>query len=186
MNELDRIRQIFPDWPSEYDEAKQASSWFTLAQEYYCAAFILEEEINKNDQLLHSKNGIVITDEIAMRMHGHEPAIFCFAFAIELLIKALFVKNVASNTILPNQTLNFANHKISDLVINIKNLILTKEEKDLILKIEEIVVSGKYPTSKKPSDSKTRERLPCFSNFKLIAQPLYKKLMTPFMNKDES
>lgn len=177
MLNLDQIRKIFPDWPSEYDSAKQVNIWVTLAQEYYHAALILDDEITKNHKYLHEHEYVQRNDKILIRMGGHNPAIFCFAFALELLIKAVYIKQVAGHTMVPNQSIGFANHKISILVAEIKDIVISKEERELIPIIERIVCSGKYPTNKKPSDRKLRDKLPQFSDFRLLTEPLYNKLM---------
>lgn len=176
---LEKLRKFFPDWPSEYDEAKQAELWALFAQEYYCAAIIINDEITKTRKFLNENKNIQITEDIGIRMHGHAAAIFCLAFSIELLVKAVFIKCVANKSMKPNQKIDFANHKISILIKEINEIVIIDEkEKALIKTIEQIILYGKYPTNKEPSDKKTREKLPDFHNFKLLAEPLYKKLIS--------
>lgn len=42
--DISQIREIFQNWPSELDVAKQSGNWAQLAQSFFFAAIVLNEE----------------------------------------------------------------------------------------------------------------------------------------------
>lgn len=89
---LDAIRKVFPDWPSELDVAKCESNWASMAQNFYSAASVLQEEMSVVRQRMHSSEPLQLTEDILMRMNVSQPALFCMAFALELAAKAATIR----------------------------------------------------------------------------------------------
>lgn len=86
--ELEVVRKVFPDWPSELDVAKCESNWAVMAQNFYCAASVLQSEFDSVHRQMHSGEPLQMAEDIFMKQHISQPALFCMAFALELAAKA--------------------------------------------------------------------------------------------------
>ena len=89
---LEQIRNVFPDWPSELEAAKVPAHWASLAQAFYCAARVLNEEATAAHQEMHKMVGQKIEECNFMRQQTMIPADFCLAFTLELAIKSPVLK----------------------------------------------------------------------------------------------
>ncbi len=173
---LEDIRKFFPDWPSEFDVAKIPSHWAALAQEYYCAATVLNDEIIKCNKYLFDEKPKYPSDSIIIRLKLGRPAIFCFTFAIELIVKAVYIKKIARLKMKPNEKIFLKSHNVIELLQEMPEIELNDNEKQLLDSIEALIKDGKYSSGLKPSNSKEPLSLPNFINFKNIAEPLYQRL----------
>jgi hypothetical protein len=175
--DLNAIRKVFPDWPSELDVAKCETNWACLAQEFYCSASVLQQEQDAVHRRMHSPEPLIMTEDILMRSHLLRPAIFCMAFALELAAKAAIVSRCQGKGIEHAKRLPFAGHCLVDLCAQLPELNLSLEDEKLVAQAEQIVVSGKYPSDIKPRDDKSVANLPQLTIFMERAVPLYLKLM---------
>jgi hypothetical protein len=175
--EIKEIRKAFPGWPSEFDVAKNPIMWAELAQQYFCAAKVLNSESNKVRFIIHENNGSVLSNSDECKLSTLTPSIFCLSFSIELAIKALYIKQFASHTMKPNVDTDFSHHRISVLAAKLTHIELNKEEIELLKQIEGLVISGKYRVGKSSTDTKTTNVLPNFDDLFDIIEPLYNKLM---------
>lgn len=176
--ELQAIRKIFPDWPSELDVAKCETNWAYLAQEFYCSASVLQQEKDAVRRRMHSREPLIMTEDVLMRTHLWRPAIFCMAFSLELAAKAAIIRRCQGKGIEHAKRLPFAGHCLADLCAQLPDLGLTPEEEKLIAQAEQIVVSGKYPSDIRPRDDQSAADLPQLRAFMEQAVPIYLKLMS--------
>lgn len=182
--DLDAIRKIFPDWASEFDVAKQPDNWAMRAQDFYCAALIISEELDETHKFLHEKNGCKITEKIAIRLNGRSAGVFCMAFAIELSIKAVYVKEIAKDSMVPNERITFGNHKLVDLVRDTSlTSSMSQDELDAISLAEELIAHGKYPAALKPSDSAESMYIPDLRILIDKLKPIYVKFSNLILEK---
>jgi len=175
--DLANIRKVFPDWPSELDVAKVSSNWAVQAQEYFCAAQVLSEEFKSAQKRFRANVGKEVDVRDLIRQQTTQPTEFCLAFALEIAIKAVLVHQGKLDELVSGEALPF-NHKLLDQARQIDGLVISEEERDILLWASEAVLSGKYPVSKKPSDSKNG--VPAVgspSDRMNEVQPLYRKLM---------
>jgi len=182
---LESIRKVFPDWPSEFDRARQPDGWAMLAQDFYCAALIVNTETKKVHDWLHADEGKQITHEIAVRLHGQRAALFCMAFAVELIIKAVYVKQIETKEMKPNCHIKFGNHRITQLAAKMTDISLTDSEKMAIQLAQEIIVNGKYPTSTKPKDTIESMMLPNLRSTIEMLEPIYEKFWGYILKKQD-
>lgn len=180
---FESIRKAFPDWPSEFDRARQPDGWAMLAQDFYCAALIVNTETEKSHDWLHANDGKQITHEIAVRLHGQRAALFCMAFAVELIIKAVYVKKIGAKQMKPNCRINFGSHGITQLAAEMTDISLTDPEKAAIRLAQEIIVNGKYPTSTKPKDTAESMMLPNLRRAIEMLEPIYEKFWGCILEK---
>lgn len=176
--DLDAIRKVFPYWPSELDVAKCETNWAFLAQEFFCAASVLQQEKEAVHSRMHSREPLIMTEDVLMRTHLWRPALFCMAFALELAAKAAIIRKCQGKGIVHAKRLPFAGHCLVDLCGQLPELELSTEDEKLIAHAEQIVVSGKYPSDIKPRDDKTIPGPPQLRLFMERAVPIYLKLMS--------
>lgn len=176
--ELASIRKVFPDWPSELDAAKCETNWAFKAQEFYCAASVLYKEMTAVHRRMHSSDSLVMTEDIAMRIHVTYPALFCMAFALELAAKAATIRKCQGKGIEHAKRLPFAGHCLVDLCAQLTELKMSADEQKLIEQAEQIIVKGKYPSDIKPRDDKPFPGTPQLSYFMESAVPIYLQLMS--------
>jgi hypothetical protein len=177
MPSLQSIRRVFPDWPSEFDVARQPQNWASLAQDFFCAALIVKGENRRCHAWLHSDAPKPFTDEIAVGLHGQRAAVFCMAFALELTIKAAYVMTNGRKRMKPNCTIDFGSHRIIQLAEDISEGCLTDADKQAIRLAQEIIVNGKYPTTKKPKDNAESFNLPSLEHAIEAMEPVYRIFM---------
>jgi hypothetical protein len=155
--------------------ARQHVNWASLAQDFFCAALIVGRENQKCHDWLHANDGKVITDEIAVGLHRQRAGVFCMAFAVELVIKAVYVKKIGCKHMKPNSRIDFGNHGIVQMAEEIAEASLTDSEKEAIRIAQEIIVNGKYPSSKKPKKDTEPLSLPNLRRAIDMMEPVYKK-----------
>jgi hypothetical protein len=175
--DFERLREAFPSYPSELDVAKAPVNWAMLAQQFWCAASVLEEEMRAVHDHLHSGVEIEMTEQILKRTTLSRPVLFCMAFAIELAAKAATVQATEGAGIAHDQNLPFGNHKVDELCQAITGLNLSEDERLCLRNATDIIVKGKYPTGKRPRDDEAAYMPPQFGAFMRIAQPIYDKLI---------
>ncbi len=175
--DLEAIRKVFPDWPSELDVAKCESNWAVMAQNFYSAASVLHEEMSVVRQRMHSGESLILNEGILMRMHLSQPALFCMAFSLELAAKAATIRQCQGRGIEHAKRLPFAGHCLADLCEQLPELKLSADDKELLVLAEQIVVSGKYPTDIRPRDDRPFPDSPQLRSFMEKAVPIYSQLM---------
>lgn len=175
--ELEAVRKVFPDWPSELDVAKCEANWASMAQNFYCAASVLQGELGIVHRRMHSGEPLQITEDILMRTHVSQPALFCMAFALELAAKAATIRNCQGEGIEHAKRLPFAGHCLPELCEQLPELVLSADDKELLVQAAQIVVSGKYPSDIKPRDDKPFPNTPQLRFFMEGAVPIYLQLM---------
>jgi len=171
--ELDEIRSVFPNWPSELDVAKTSTNWASRAQAFYSG--VLNDELNSAHNEMHSRAGQVLEAEVYLRQQTQLPAEFCLAFSLELAVKAALVKQGKLEELSSGQNLPFGNHLLHILAKQLQDFQITEE---LLKWASATVLNGKYPVRKRPSDSENGVT-PVRSLTSLIhtIDPLYHKLM---------
>ncbi len=175
--DLENIRKAFPDWPSELDVAKASGNWASQAQQYFCAAQVLSEESISAQERFRANVGKKININDLIRQQTTNPTEFCLAFAIELTIKAILVAQGKLEELVSGEALPF-NHKLLDLARQIDGLDISEEEQEILLWSSEAVFNGKYPVSKRPSDSKNGVPISSLLREQVNkVEPLYRKLM---------
>ena len=184
--DLDAIRKVFPGWPSELDVAKCESNWASMAQNFYCAASVLQEEMDIVCRQMHTGAPLEMTEDILMRTHVSQPALFCMAFALELAAKAATIRKCQGEGIEHSKPLPFAGHCLAKLCEQLPELILSANDKQLIVQAEQIVVSGKYPSNIKPRDDKRFPDMPQLRLFMKSAVPIYLQLIRLSSNAQPS
>lgn len=175
--DLATVRRVFPDWPSELDIARCESNWAAMAQNFFCAASVLREEWATVRERMHSGEPLEMTEDVLMRTHLSQPALFCMAFALELAAKAATIRKIQGKGIEHDQRLPFAGHCLINLCKQLPELKLSKEEWALIVGAEQIVVNGKYPSDIKPRDDRTSQHSPDLRLFMDGAVPIYLRLI---------
>lgn len=176
--DLKQIRSAFPDWPSELDLAKVPSNWIAFASAFYCAAKVLNEESSAAFQEWTQQEGQPVRAANMIRTQTQIPAEFCLAFSMELAIKAVLVSQGKLDDLSSEAALPFGNHMLHTLARDIDGFEVTSEEEGILLWASRTVLSGKYPVSKKPSDSKDGVKLNrSFSELYDKVYPLYQRLM---------
>jgi hypothetical protein len=175
--DLEKIRQAFPNWPSELDIAKSSGNWAAQAQQYFCAATVLSEESLSAQQRFHENLRKEIDINALIRQQTANPTEFCLAFAIELSIKAVLVTQGKLDELVSGEALPF-DHKLLNLAHQIDGLDISEEEQDTLLWASEAVLNGKYPVSKKPGDIKSGVPISRSLAERVDrVEPLYRKLM---------
>ncbi len=176
--DLDKIRAVFPGWPSELDSAKVPSHWASQAQGFFCAAQVLDEESKSAHQRDHANVGKVVDEGDLMRQQTGIPAEFCLAFSLELAIKSALVAQGKLDELSSGEPLPFGNHMLHDLAQQVVGLEIKPDEKKILRWASGAVLSGKYPVPKKPSDVNSGVPVgKAFSGLFKEVQPLYKRLM---------
>ena len=184
---LKRIRNVFPDWPSELEAAKVPSHWASIAQAFYCAARVLNEESTSAHQEMHRQVGQKIEESNIIRQQTQTPAEFCLAFSLELLIKSVLVFQGKLKDLSSEEALPFGNHMLHSLAHDIEDFELTTDEDEILLWASKTVLSGKYPVSRKPSANKDGVRASrSFSDLYNKVHPLYKRLMDYVIESKEN
>lgn len=175
--ELEVVRKVFPDWPSELDVAKCESNWAVMAQNFYCAASVLQSEFDSVHRQMHSGEPLQMAEDIFMKQHISQPALFCMAFALELAAKAATLRKTQGEGIEHAKRLPFAGHCLPELCEQLPELSLSSDDKKLLAHAAKIVVSGKYPSDIKPRNDKAPPSMPQLWLFMEGAVPIYLKLM---------
>ena len=175
--ELEVVRKVFPDWPSELDVAKCESNWAVMAQNFYCAASVLQSEFDSVHRQMHSGEPLQMAEDIFMKQHISQPALFCMAFALELAAKAATLRKTQGEGIEHAKRLPFAGHCLPELCKQLPELSLSSDDKKLLAHAAKIVVSGKYPSDIKPRNDKAPPSMPQLWLFMEGAVPIYLKLM---------
>lgn len=175
--ELEVVRKVFPDWPSELDVAKCESNWAVMAQNFYCAASVLQSEFDSVHRQMHSGEPLQMAEDIFMKQHISQPALFCMAFALELAAKAATLRKTQGEGIEHAKRLPFAGHCLPELCEQLPELTLSSDDKKLLAHAAKIVVSGKYPSDIKPRNDKVPPSMPQLWLFMEGAVPIYLKLM---------
>lgn len=175
--ELEVVRKVFPDWPSELDVAKCESNWAVMAQNFYCAASVLQSEFDSVHRQMHSGEPLQMAEDIFMKQHISQPTLFCMAFALELAAKAATLRKTQGEGIEHAKRLPFAGHCLPELCEQLPELSLSSDDKKLLAHAAKIVVSGKYPSDIKPRNDKVPPSMPQLWLFMEGAVPIYLKLM---------
>ena len=175
--ELEVVRKVFPDWPSELDVAKCESNWAVMAQNFYCAASVLQSEFDSVHRQMHSGEPLQMAEDIFMKQHISQPALFCMAFALELAAKAATLRKTQGEGIKHAKRLPFAGHCLPELCEQLPELSLSSDDKKLLAHAAKIVVSGKYPSDIKPRNDKAPPSMPQLWLFMEGAVLIYLKLM---------
>jgi hypothetical protein len=148
-----------------------------MAQEFFCSASVLRDEMRDTRNLMHSVKNFEMTEDIMKRMNLTRPAIFCMAFSLELAAKAARVRVALPDEFKHLKALPFAKHQVIEICDDLPKLSLSDAERQCLKGAAEIVVNGKYPTDKRPSDDKTTYIAPNIDSFFAVAEPIYQKLM---------
>ena len=175
--DLAAIRRVFPDWPSELDIAMCEANWASMAQNFFCAASVLQDESAGIRRQMHSGEPLEMTDDVLKRTHLSQPALFCIAFALELAAKAATIRKIQGKGIEHDQRLPFAGHCLFNLCKQLPELKLSEQERALIVEAEQMVVTGKYPSDIKPRDDRAFPGTPDLRLFMDRAVPIYLRLI---------
>lgn len=184
--DLKAIRKVFTNYPSELDVAKCATNWAFMAQNFYCAASVLQQEEDVVHRRMHSPEPLIMTEEIVMRTNVMQPALFCMAFALELAAKAAVVRKSQGKGIEHAKKLPFAGHCLVELCKLLPELNVSTDDQKLIARAEQIVVNGKYPSDIKPRDDKPVPSKPQLRHFMEGAVPIYLRLMSLSLDEQPS
>jgi hypothetical protein len=120
--DISQIREIFQNWPSELDVAKQSGNWAQLAQSFFFAAIVLNEEMKNAHVRMHKNIEQMVSTDLLRRIQVRVPSIFCLAFSLELSIKAALVqqgdgfyqRDMINDEFCPQP--NYTNKELSDAV----------------------------------------------------------------------
>lgn len=175
--DLNAIRKVFADWPSELDVARCETNWALTAQSFYCAASVLQQEASIVHQRMHFGEPFEVTEGVLIRTQISRPALFCMAFALELAAKAATIRKIQGKGIEHAKRLPFAGHYLCELCEQLPELTITADDKDLLVQAQQLVVSGKYPSDIMPRDDKPFSDLPQLTFFMEWAIPIYRQLM---------
>lgn len=178
MDDLNRIRRVFPDWPSELDTAKASSNWAILAQAFYCASKVLYEELISADQMLHTTDGGPYIEKLHMRMLTSVPACFSLAFSLELASKAALVQQGKLKNLSGKEKIPFSHHSIVELAKKIDTFVVDHNTEEVLQWASDVIKDGKYPSSITPSDKKSGVPLTrSLGELLESAEPVYNRLM---------
>lgn len=178
MDEIDQIRRVLPGWPSELDAAKAPSNWLAMAQSFFSAAIVLDQENTSAQQAMHAGDGCQVGVDLLRRQQTSTAAIFCLAFSLELAIKGALVQQGKLDGLSHQKNLTIAHHSLIELANQIDGFTTDSETENLLQWASNMVLGGKYPTSKKPSDLK--DGVPVVRQFRElldVASPVYECLM---------
>jgi hypothetical protein len=179
MIELGQIRKAFPNWPSELEVAKQSSNWAMMAQSFYCAAVVLNDEMKNVHRQMHSEPGMQVSVDLSRREQVGVPAIFCLAFSLELAIKAALIHQGAISDLETRKKLPFSSHSIHDLAKQVEGLHLVPNEEQCLEQAASVIANGKYPAGVAPCELKNGVQFyPNYEDFMRTAAPLYERLMS--------
>jgi hypothetical protein len=177
MQDLNEIRSAFPNWPSELEVAKAGSKWRLMAQAFFYAAIVLDEESTSSHQAMHAEDGKPIQVDLLMRQQTYIPAVFCLAFSLELGVKGALVEQGKLEGMADGEQLPFARHDISEMARGIEDFIVDEETKRVLAWASSVIRDGKYPVSKTPSDTESGVRVARqFSDLLNEAEPVYRRL----------
>jgi hypothetical protein len=178
MIDLDKIRAVFPEWPSELKVAKVPGNWASRAQAFFCAAKVLNEESEQAHREIHARAGEVLSENILIRNLTQLAAEFCLAFSIELAIKAALVAQGKLDHLTSGGSLPFDNHKLKTLAKEIDGLDVTADVESTLQWAADFVLNGKYPVPKKPNEEKNGVTITkSFYDLIAAAEPIYRRLM---------
>jgi hypothetical protein len=141
---------------SELKRAKDPMIWLHYAGSFFIASDVIKKEIEYSYKKLDECEGqdkslaFICMKKIGMT----QPALFCLTFALELAIKAVLVKQGYLKDLKSGEQLPFANHSLVQLAQKVNCLELSPNEKDILEKSSQMILSGKYPVGKCPVDSK--------------------------------
>jgi len=175
--DLSEVRKHFPHWPSELDVAKVPAHWAQMAQSFFLAAQVLNDEQRKAHRQWLDNVGQPADLDAYKRSLTMPAAFFCLAFSLELALKAALVKQGALDNLGSGQALPFSSHNLYRLAQDVDGLYLDADHKECLEWASEIIASGKYPVGKKPRDDTVSHVNRAFSDLTRIAGPLYGELM---------
>ena len=176
--DIERIRAVFPTWPSEWEVAKAPGNWTSRAQSFFFAAKVLSQESEQAQREMHATIGEALSESILIRTGTQIAAEFCLAFSIELAIKAALVAQGKLNHLSNGDSLSFGNHQLSSLAKEIEGFEVTKEVDSTLQWAAAMILNGKYPVPKKPNDKKNGVTVTrSFHDIMGSAEPIYRRLM---------
>ena len=149
---LSEIRQIFPDWQSELDEAKQEGSWIRTAQSFHSAAIVLSEEQKAGQKAFNENVGKPMDVLALMKTQIEIPMLFCYAFSLELALKAVLVKQGFIDALESGQSLPFKSHSLQVLAKDIQNFSIDEHGLQCLKEASMIIEAGKYPVGGRPKE----------------------------------
>ncbi len=179
---LNRISASLPGWPSQAETVKQPGNWLKLAQAFFYAAVVLNEERQTAHKQMYAHTGEVFSEDHAgmfKRLQVKSPAEFCLAFSLELAIKAALLTQGALDGMTRGQKLPFGNHDLSKLAQNIEGFEMDEDASQTLQWATYVISIGKYQVPIKSSDPKSG--LPVVKNLPdrlRDAEPLYKRIIS--------
>ena len=178
MLDLNEIRKIFPDWPSELTAAKSASNWRMMAQSFLCAAEVLHEELTSAHKAMHAQVEKKVQVTQIMRQQTYHAAVFCLAFSLELAVKTAWAKLGKLDRMANGKKVPFASHSLCKLARTIDVFDIDSETEKVLNWADSTIRDGKYPVSLNPSDAKSGVRvIRHFGSLLNEVKPVYDKLM---------
>jgi hypothetical protein len=178
MQDLNEIRKAFPNWPSELEVAKAGSNWLLMAQAFFCAAVVLDEESTSSHQAMRAEDGKPIQVDLLMRQQTYTPAVFCLAFSLELAVKGALVEQGKLEGMADGEQLPFARHSVCEMARGVEGFTVDQETERVLNWASLVIRDGKYPVSKTPSDAKSGARvIRQLSDLLNEAKPVYHRLM---------
>lgn len=175
MNVKER-REVFPGWPSELDVGRNADNWARLAQEFFCAAIVLNEEFTSVHNRMHSEEQIIMDDHVRSRINTNAPMQYCLGMAIELATKAVLVRDDPEKWIPQGADVKFRRHKTVDFIIEI-GLKLSESQLLSIQALSDFVIEGKYPVGLQPSDAVSAKSWGNYQSYYDDVRGVYYQLM---------
>ena len=175
MSQIDQLRNVFPSWPSELDVVNVPGNWAMRAQQFFCAASVLDKASEFAHQEMHGKE---LDEGLFMASQTQLPAQFCLAFSLELAIKSALVAQGKLDAKTNKEALVPGGHKLDELAQKIDGFDISPDEEKTLRWASEAILNGKYPGPKRPSDAKSG--VPVSRPFLGLlneVQPLYTRLM---------
>ena len=144
------------DRPTPLEIARSPMGWWATSEEFYTSGEVLLSTRNSNWTRWNNECvGHKVSEkdkEIRKLINVATPIVFNFAFSIELLVKAILVKQEPTRWIPDNGSVKFG-HNIFTLILENINIELDENEEKMAQRIGEYVSYGKYPERVKPGDT---------------------------------
>jgi len=134
-------------------KARSSENWLQYSYDFYSAGSILIAEFEKGIELMRGSVGSVPYDRqyVGQRIHMHASPRFCLAFSVELLVKAILIKQDPKKWIPETGKVKFG-HSTFVLFKSHIPIDMSEDELKMLKSIEKFVAWGKYPERVNPGD----------------------------------
>ena len=143
------------DGPTPLEIARSPIGWWTRSEEFYTSGEVLLKTRNANwtrwNNECVGKKVSAKDIEIRKLINIETPIVFNLAFSIELIVKAILVKQESTKWIPEHGVVRFS-HDISNLIQENIDIELDEIEEKIAHRLEDYISYGKYPERVRPRD----------------------------------